>query len=323
MRQIRYLQALAEALHQEMLKNQDVFVVGEDVRQSLRGITKGFFAEFGPDRVIDTPISESGFVGIATGAAISGMRPVVEFQVSQFVFFAFDQLVDQAQKLRYMSGGKLDIPVTYIIPGSGARGGLAGQHSDHPYPYLLHGGMKVVIPSTPYDAKGLLISAIREDDPVIIFAPVRLLAKKGDVPEEEYIIPLGVGEIKREGSDVTVVATGHLVGEALSVAQGLEDEGVSIEMFDPRTLLPLDKELLKKSIAKTGRLVIFDDSNRTCGFAAEISAIVAEECFDSLKAPIKRITRADVPVPFSLPMEDYVLPNAEHLKNAIKMVLSY
>jgi pyruvate dehydrogenase E1 component beta subunit len=279
MRKLRYLKAVSEGLKQQMVKDKNIFVIGEDVRESLRGITKGFIDEFGPERVIDTPISEAGFTGIGTGAAFLGMRPVLEFQISEFIFFAFDQLIDQAQKLRYMSGGKLKVPVTYLIVGAGAKGGMAGQHSDNPYPYILHGGMKTVIPSTPYDAKGLLVSAIRDDDPVAFFLPINIQGMKGYVPEEEYSIPLGKGEIKKEGKDVTVVAVGHLVNIALEVAEKAETEGRSIEVFDPRTLLPLDKELLKKSVSKTGRVIIFDDSNRTCGYAAEISAFISEECF--------------------------------------------
>ena len=320
MRKLRYLKAVSEGLRQQMVKDKNIFVIGEDVRESLRGITKGFIDEFGPERVIDTPISEAGFTGIGTGAAFLGMRPVLEFQISEFVFFAFDQLIDQAQKLRYMSGGKLKVPVTYIIVGAGAKGGMAGQHSDNPYPYILHGGMKTVIPSTPYDAKGLLVSAIRDDDPVAFFLPINIQGMKGSVPEEEYSIPLGKGEIKKEGKDITVVAVGHLVSIALEVAEKAETEGRSIEVFDPRTLLPLDKELLKKSVSKTGRVIIFDDSNRTCGYAAEISAFISEECFKYLKAPIKRITRADVPVPFSRTLEQYVLPDEKKLFRAINNI---
>ena len=320
MRKLRYLKAVSEGLRQQMVKDKNIFVIGEDVRESLRGITKGFIDEFGPERVIDTPISEAGFTGIGTGAAFLGMRPVLEFQISEFIFFAFDQLIDQAQKLRYMSGGKLKVPVTYIIVGAGAKGGMAGQHSDNPYPYILHGGMKTVIPSTPYDAKGLLVSAIRDDDPVAFFLPINIQGMKGNVPEEEYSIPLGKGEIKKEGKDITVVAVGHLVSIALEVAEKAETEGRSIEVFDPRTLLPLDKELLKKSVSKTGRVIIFDDSNRTCGYAAEISAFISEECFKYLKAPIKRITRADVPVPFSRTLEQYVLPDEKKLFRAINNI---
>ena len=317
LRNIYYLKAVSEALFSEMKIDPDVLVIGEDVRFSLRGITRGFVDVFGPDRVIDTPISEAGLTGVGTGAALSGLRPVLEFQICEFVFFAFDQLVDQAQKLRYMSGGKLKVPVTYLIATSGAKGGMAGQHSDNPYPYLLHGGMKTVIPSTPYDAKGLLVSAIREDDPVAVFLPVNCLGTKGDVPEEQYTIPLGKGEIKKEGKDVTIVATGHLVRIALEAAEELETQGISAEVYDPRTLLPLDKDLLFQSIKKTGRVVIFDDSNRTCGFAAEVSAAITEECFADLKSPVRRITRADVPVPFSAEMEAFVLPDKEKLIKAI------
>jgi pyruvate dehydrogenase E1 component beta subunit len=259
---------------------------------------------------------------MGTGASLLDMRPVIEFQINEFVFFAFDQLIDQAQKMRYMSGGKLSVPVTYLIVGAGAKGGMAGQHSDNPYPYLLHGGMKTVIPSTPYDAKGLTISAIRDNDPVALFLPINVTGTKGDVPEEIYTIPLGKGDIKRKGEDITVVAVGHLVNTALKASKTLEDNGISIEIFDPRTLLPLDKKLLKKSIGKTGRLVIIDDSNRTCGFAAEISAYVSEECFDYLKAPIKRVTRADVPVPFSRVMESYVLPDEKKLIDAVLRLLN-
>ena len=320
MRKLRYLKAVSEGLKQQMVKDKNIFVIGEDVRESLRGITKGFIDEFGPERVIDAPISEAGFTGIGTGAAFLGMRPVLEFQISEFVFFAFDQLIDQAQKLRYMSGGKLKVPVTYIIVGAGAKGGMAGQHSDNPYPYILHGGMKTVIPSTPYDAKGLLVSAIRDDDPVAFFLPINIQGMKGHVPEEEYSIPLGKGEIKKEGKDITIVAVGHLVSIALEVAEKAETEGRSIEVFDPRTLLPLDRELLKKSVSKTGRVIIFDDSNRTCGYAAEISAFISEECFKYLKAPIKRITRADVPVPFSKTLEQYVLPDEKKLFRAVNSI---
>jgi pyruvate dehydrogenase E1 component beta subunit len=317
LRSLWYLKAVAEALKQEMEKDPEIIVLGEDIRQSLRGITKGFVDLFGEDRIIDTPISEAALVGIGTGASLFNKRPVLEFQINEFVFFAFDQLIDQAQKMRYMSGGKLSVPVTYLIAGAGAKGGMAGQHSDNPYPYLLHGGMKTVVPSTPYDAKGLLISAIRDNDPVAVFLPINITGTKGEVPEEVYAIPLGQGDIKKKGKDVTVVAVGHLVNTAIKVSKSIEEEGISIEIFDPRTLLPFDKELLKKSIKKTGRLIVIDDSNRTCGFAAEVIAYASEFCFEYLKKPIKRITRADVPVPFNKGMENYVLPDEEKLKNAI------
>jgi len=304
-----------------MARDSNVFIMGEDVRRSVKGTMTGLVEKFGPDRVIDTPISEQALFGFATGSAIMGFRPVIEFMTPEFVFFAFDQIVDQAQKLRYMSGGKLKVPVTYLVSGSGAGGSSAGQHSDHAYPDVLHGGVKVIIPSTPNDVKGLLISAIRDDDPVMVFLPARLLALKGSVPEEIYSIPLGKGEIRYEGKDVTVVATGHLVQIAVSLAGKLEPEGISLEVFEPRTLLPLDINMLKESVKKTGRVVVFDDSNKKCGFASDVAAILCEECFSYLKAPIKRVARADVPVPFSPPLENFMLPNEEKLLDAVNKIL--
>lgn len=320
MRELRYLHAFKEAIAQEMQRDDAVFVMGEDVRHSLRGATKDLVRQFGEQRVVDMPISEQAFTGMATGAAMSGLRPIVEYQISALVYVAFDQLVNQAQKLPYMMGGQGCVPVTYTIVGSGARNGLAGQHSDHPYPYLLHAGMKTAIPSTPYDAKGLMISAIRDNDPVIVFAPAKVLALKGPVPEEAYAIPFGQAAIRHAGEHVTVAAVGHLVHDALRAAEELAAEGISVEVYDPRTLLPLDKNTLLASVAKTGRLVIFDDSNRTCGFAAEVAAVVAEEGFASLKAPIKRVTRADVPVPFNVEMEQFVIPTKADLLRAIRRI---
>jgi pyruvate/2-oxoglutarate/acetoin dehydrogenase E1 component len=317
-RRINYLRALREALVQEMRNDPNVVVLGEDIRQSLRGITKGCLEEFGPERVWDTPISESAFVGLATGGAVAGLRPVVEFQIGTLIYVAFEQMVNQAQKLRYMMGGQAKVPVTYIVPGSGARPGLAGQHSDHLYPCLLQAGMKVVIPSSPRDAKGLFTAAMREDDPVVVFAPAALMNTSGDVPEDEVYIPLGSGDIKRSGTDVTVLAVGHLVVEALKVAKRLKEEGISVEVLDPRSLLPFDYALLHSSVSRTGRLIIFDDSNRTCGFAAEVAAYAAESLAHLLKAPVTRIARADVPVPFSTALDKYVLPNGAQLERAIR-----
>lgn len=321
MRQIRYMEAFQEAIHSEMARDPSIVVFGEDVRLAIRGFMKGVLDRFGPDRILDMPISEAGFTGMATGAALAGMRPVIEYQINTLLYVAFDQLVNQAQKLRYMMGGQGSIPVTYIVP-SGARRGLAGQHSDHPYPLLIHMGMKVVMPSTPYDAKGLLISALREDDPVAVFAPVSLFGVKGEVPEEAYAIPLGKADVKREGSDVTVIAVGPLVGEALACAETLAAEGISLEVVDPRSLLPLDHETILASVKKTGRVIIFDDSNRTCGFGAELSAVIAEEGWESLRGPIRRLTRADVPVPFSTPIEAFVLPTRELLLKECRAIMA-
>jgi acetoin:2,6-dichlorophenolindophenol oxidoreductase subunit beta len=322
MREIRYLEALTEALREEMRRDPRVIVLGEDVRHSLRGLTKGILQEFGPQRIFDTPISEAGFTGLATGAAMAGLRPVVEYQINALVFVSFDQLVDQAQKLRYMMGGQGTIPVTYILPASGSRPGLAGQHADHPYPLMVHMGMKAVMPSTPRDAKGLFTAALRDDDPVMVFAPAALLAMKGPVPEAEFVIPLGQAEIKREGGDLTIIALGPLVPDALKAAEELAREGIAAEVVDPRSLLPIDHDMIVGSARKTGRVIVFDDSNRTCGFAAELAAIVADEAFEALRAPVRRLTRADVPVPFSPPLETYVLPTRERLLSECRALLA-
>jgi pyruvate/2-oxoglutarate/acetoin dehydrogenase E1 component len=315
---LRYQQALAKALRDEMERDAAVFVVGEDVRESLRGVTKGLAADLGDDRVLDTPISEQAFTGFATGAALAGRRPVVEYQIPALLYIAFEQIVNQAHKLRLMTGGQVRVPVTYLIPGSGARLGLAGQHSDHPYTFLVHAGVKTVLPATAYDAYGLFVAAIREDDPVALFAPAAVLGTRDEVPDEPYTVDLGRGRIHREGSDVTVVAVGHLVHDALAVAAALEAE-ISVEVFDPRSLLPFDWELLAESLAKTGRLVVYDDSNRSAGLAAEIVATAAEEM--NVQAPPRRVTRADAPVPFALELERAVLPGRDALERAIRVVV--
>src|SRR5262245_1551349 len=273
---VRYLPALGRALRDEMAADPGVFVIGEDVRASLRGVTKGLLDEFGPDRVLDMPISEQMFTGSTTGVALSGLRCVVEYQIPSRPYLAFEQIANQAQKLRLMTGGQAAVPVVYLVPGSGARLGLAAQHSDHPYSLFAHAGVKTVLPSTPADAYGLMLSAIRDDDPVLYLAPAAVLSVRGELPDEPEPVPLGRGRIHRHGADVTVVAVGHLVHDALAVAEELEGE-LSVEVFDPRTLYPFDWQLLATSLARTERLVVFDDSNRTCGFAAEVIATAAEE----------------------------------------------
>lgn len=315
MTQLRYQQALMKALRDEMERDPSVFFIGEDVRESLRGVSKGLVEEFGPDRILDTPISEQAFTGFATGAALAGRRPVVEYQIPSLLFVAFEQIVNQAQKLRLMTGGQARVPVTYLIPGSGARLGLAAQHSDHPYAYFAHAGVKTVVPATAYDAYGLFVAAIRSDDPVVFFAPAAALPRRDEVPDEPYVVEIGKGRIHVEGSDVTVVAVGHLVKDAIDVAAELADE-VSIEVFDPRTVYPFDWDSLYQSLAKTRHLVIFDDSNRTSGFAAEIAATAAEEM--DLVAPPRRVTRADIPVSFAVELELAALPSKEDLVNAVR-----
>ena len=317
MTQVRYLPALARALRDEMAADPSVFVIGEDVRASLRGVTRGLVEEFGPDRVLDMPISEQMFTGFATGAALMGRRCVVEYQIPALLYIAFEQIANQAQKLRLMTGGQATVPVVYLVPGSGARLGLAAQHSDHPYALFAHAGVKTVLPATPADAYGLMISAIRDDDPVLYFAPAAALPLRGELPDDPEPVPLGKGRIHREGTDVTVVAVGHLVHEALALAEELAGE-VSIEVLDPRTLYPFDWELLSGSLARTGRLVVFDDSNRTCGLGAEIVATAAEEI--PLAARPRRITRADAPIAFAVELERAALPSREQLAAAVRAV---
>jgi pyruvate dehydrogenase E1 component beta subunit len=315
---MRYQQALAKALRDEMLRDPSVFVIGEDVRASLRGVTKGLAEELGDNRVLDMPISEQMFTSFATGAALSGRRAVVEYQIPSLLYLAFEQIANQAQKFRLMTGGQAKVPVVYFVPGSGARLGLAGQHSDHPYSFFIHAGVKTVLPAAASDAYGLLVSAIRDDDPVAFFAPAAALATREEVPDEPYAIPLGSGRIHREGTDVTVVAVGHLVHDAVALAEELADE-VSIEVFDPRTLYPFDWELLAGSLDRTRRLVVYDDANRSCGFAAEILATVAEEM--PLATPPKRVTRADVPISFAVELELAALPSRDRLRSAVLAVM--
>jgi pyruvate/2-oxoglutarate/acetoin dehydrogenase E1 component len=323
MARLRYLQALNAALRSAMARDERVFIIGEDIRGNLRGETAGLYDEFGGDRVVDAPISEAAFTGLATGAAMSGMRPIVEFQIPSLVYVSFDQLVNQAAKMRLMLGGQAAVPVTYLIMAAGWRPGLAAQHSDQPYPYLVHAGMKVVCPATPYDVKGLVAAAIREDDPVAVIAPAEALGFRAEVPDEDYVIELGVGEVRRAGDDVTIVAVGHLVQVALAMADELAGEGVNAEVWDPRTLLPLDREGLFKSVRRTGRVVVFDDSNRTCGYAAELVSLVAEHCFSELRARPRRVTRADMPIPFSRALEREPLPTREGLGQVVREVVAH
>lgn len=318
MARIRYMQALAQALRDEMADDDRVVVLGEDVRQSLRRVTAGLVDEFGAERVIDTPLSEQAFTGFATGASLVGWRPVVEYQIPTLVYVSFDQIVNQAQKLRLMTGGQVKVPVTYVLPGSGARRGLAGQHSDHPYSLLVHAGVKTVVPAIPEDAYTLFRAAIREDDPVAVIAPAAALGIRQELdalPVEP--VPLGRGRIHRAGDDVTVVAVGHLVQDALAAAHALDGE-ISVEVFDPRCLLPFDWDLLMSSVERTRRLVVYDDSNRSCGLAGEIVSTVVENV-DLAARPV-RITRADTPVPFAPNLEAAVLPSRPQLLDALRSV---
>ncbi len=317
---LSYRKALNRALNDELARDPAVFLLGEDVRVAVSNVTAGLVKRFGPDRVLDTPLSEQAFTSFATGAALSGRRPVIEFQIPALLYLAFEQIVNQAHKFSLMTGGQARVPVTYLVPGSGSKPGWAGQHSDHPYALFAHAGVKTVVPATPEDAYGLLITAIRDDDPVVVFAPAAALEVRTDLDHDLLApVPLGVGRVHREGEDVTVVAVGHLVHDALAVAEELAGD-VSVEVFDPRTVYPFDWDGLAASVAGTGRLVVVDDSNRTCGLAAEVVATAAERFH--LLAPPVRVTRPDgTVVPFAPALDHAVRPDRAQLAAAIRKAL--
>jgi pyruvate dehydrogenase E1 component beta subunit len=319
MPKLSYLRALNRALGDEMERDPAVFVLGEDIRLALTNTTTGLLERFGPQRVIETPLSEQGFTNFATGAALAGRRPVVEYQIPFLLLLVFEQIANQANKVSLMSGGQATAPVTYLLPAAGWRPGWGAQHSDQPYSMFAHAGVKTVLPATPADAYGLFTTAIRDNDPVVVFAPIAAHGIREDVVFADLApVPLGVGRIHRAGTDVTVVAVGHLVHEALAVAGQLAGE-VSVEVFDPRTLYPFDWNGLATSLDKTGRLVVIDDSNRSCGISAEILATAAEEM--RLVAPPKRITRPDGAVLGFVPELDMAMqPNREQLTAAIQEV---
>lgn len=322
MRQISFLEAIREAQQEEMRRDPHVFLMGEDLAADISGTTTGFIEEFGSERVRNTPLAEAGFVGAAIGAAMVGMRPIVDISLASFLYVAMDQIVSMAAKTTYMYAGQTRIPLVLrarMLFGTAN----AAQHSDRPYPLFMQiPGLKIMLPSTPYDMKGLMKVAIREDNPVLSFEDGLLLGQKGPVPEEEYLLPFGVADIKRYGTDVTIVALGSRVAEALAAADIGAREGLSIEVIDPRTLVPLDKETILKSVAKTGRLVVVEVAHRTCGAAGEIAAIVAEEGFWSLKAPIKRLTTPDTHIPFSPLLEQQLYPQASQILTAIHELMT-
>src|SRR5438093_4294358 len=316
-------EALNEALHAEMARDERVFVMGEDVSLigGIFGVTRGLRDKFGEDRVRDTPISEATFVGAGVGSAIAGLRPVVEIQIFDFVAMTMDQVVNQAAKFRYMLGGGPTVPLVIRGPqGGGIR--LAAQHSQSLEAWFAHvPGLVVMAPSTPYDAKGLLAAAIRDDNPVIFLEHKMLYPTKGEVPEGDYVIPIGKADIKRVGTDVTVVATQMMVQRALQVAGDLEQEGISVEVVDPRTLVPLDEEAILSSVAKTSRLVIVHEAVKRGGFGAEIAALVSEKGFDLLDAPIARLGARNVPMPYNDKLELATIPSRDDIAAAIRSVL--
>lgn len=325
MREITYLQAIHEAVDEEMSRDATVFVFGEDVRQwgAPLGELKGLFKKYGPNRVLDTPISETAMIGAAIGSAATGMRPIVHIMFAEFLTVCWSDIFNAMCKPRYMSGGKIMFPVT-IMSYCGAGISAAGEHSG-----CLDGmemsipGLKIVAPSTPYDAKGLIKSAIREDNPVQVFYHKNLILSglKGEVPEKEYTIPLGKADVKREGSDVTVVATMLMTHRALAAAEKLKAKGIDIEVIDPRSLAPLDKETIFKSLKKTGKLVIMVEEPKTGSSASEIAAVVAEEAFDLLKAPIKRVCAPDTAIPFTPALEKVWMPDEDKLIKAVTEIM--
>ncbi len=316
-------EALNQALSEELARDENVFLMGEEVAayQGAYKITKGLLEKFGEKRVIDTPITELGFAGLGVGAAMAGLRPVVEFMTFNFSILATDQIINSAAKMLYMSGGQLKIPMVFRGPGGSAYQ-VSSQHSQAIESWFaFFPGLKVVMPSTPADAKGLLKSSIRDDDPVIFIEQERMYGNKGEVPEDEdFTIPLGVADIKREGTDATIIARSLMVPIALKAAEELEKQGVSCEVIDPRTIRPLDIETIVASVKKTNRVVVAEESHPFCGVGAEISAEITERAFDYLDAPVKRLSGADVPMPYAKNLEKLAIPGVEQLIAAVREV---
>ena len=323
MAEITYREAIKQALREEMQRDERVFLIGEDIGKfgGTNKVTLGLYEEFSARRVRSTPISEAAIIGATVGAAATGLIPVAEIMYNDFITIGMDQMVNQAAKMRYMFGAKLSLPMTVRIPLGGRRS-AAAQHSQCLEAWFVHvPGLKVVIPSNPYDAKGLVKSAIRDPNPVVVFENKMLYNTKGEVPEEPYLIPLGKAKVVREGTDTTVVATSDMVAFALKAAETLAAEGVSAEVIDPRSLVPLDIEAIVNSVKKTGRLVVAHEACVTGGVGAEIAAQVAYKAFDYLKSPIERVGAKDSPIPFSPVLEKYILPNDGDIVEAVRRTL--
>jgi pyruvate dehydrogenase E1 component beta subunit len=317
---VTFAQAVREALAEEMRRDPTVFIIGEDVAEAGTPfkVLSGLVEEFGRERVIDTPISEAGFTGLGVGAAMTGMRPVVDIMFGDFLTLAMDQIVNQAAKVHYMSGGKWRVPMV-VRATLGATRRSGAQHSQSLHVWFAHvPGIKVVLPSTPADAKGLLKSAIRDDNPVLFFEDKMMYPIKGPVPDGDYTIPLGAADVKREGTDLTIVATSSMVQVALEAARLLEVEGIDAEVVDPRTLWPLDRETILASVRKTSRAIVVDEGHERYGATAELAALIAEAAFDDLDAPVRRIGALDVPVPFSPVLEDLTVPTPGRVAHLAK-----
>ena len=315
--------ALNDALREELGRDKNVFLMGEEVAeyQGAYKVTRGLLEEFGPKRIIDSPITELGFAGLGVGAAMVGLRPIIEFMTFNFSILATDQIINSAAKMLYMSGGQFKIPIVFRGPGGSAYQ-VSSQHSQAIESWFAYfPGLKVVMPSTPADAKGLLKSSIRDDDPVIFIEQERMYGMKGEVPEEEdFTIPLGVADVKREGTDVTIIARSLMVPTALKAAEEMEKDGVSCEVIDPRTIRPLDINTIIESVKKTNRVVIAEESHAFCGVGAEISAEIHERAFDYLDAPVKRVSGADVPMPYAKNLERLAIPDVEQIVAAVREV---
>jgi pyruvate/2-oxoglutarate/acetoin dehydrogenase E1 component len=321
MHEITYRDAINEALREELDKDERVFLLGEDIQDPWMGtynVTKGLSTDYGVERIRNTPISEAAIVGAAVGAALTGMRPVAEIMYIDFMTIAMDQTINQAAKIRYMSGGQVKVPLVIRTQGGAGRS-LGAQHSNSLEAWFVHTpGLYVVMPSTPYDAKGLLKTAIRDDNPVIFIEHKMLYSLKGEVPEEEYLIPLGKADIKRKGKDVTIIATSRMVQAALEAASTLSGMGYEAEVIDPRTLVPLDEETILESVARTTRLVIVHEAVERCGWGAEIAALVADKAIGYLDAPIKRVAAKNSPVGFSPTFEKYIIPGSEDIVSTVR-----
>ena len=316
-------EALNQAIREELARDERVFLMGEEVAEydGAYKVTKGLLKEFGPKRVIDSPITELGFAGLGVGAAMVGLRPIIEFMTFNFSILATDQIINSAAKMLYMSGGQFNIPIVFRGP-SGSAFQVSSQHSQAIESWYAHfPGLKVVMPSTPADAKGILKSAIRDDDPVIFMEQERMYGNKGEVPDDpDFTIPLGVADVKREGTDVTIVARSLMVPVALKAADKLQEQGVSCEVIDPRTIRPLDIDTIIDSVKKTNRVVLAEESHPICGINAEISTQIMERAFDHLDAPVKRVSGIDVPMPYAKNLENLVVPDVDRLIAAVKEV---
>ena len=321
MPEMNFIQAINTALAEELRHDPATFMMGLDIWVGAFGATSGLTDEFGAERILNAPISEAGYAGAGVGAAMAGMRPIVEIEFASFFYCCWDQVCNQAAKLRYMSGGQADMPITFRAV-CGAVGSAAAQHSETVYSQFMSvPGLKIVVPSGAYDMKGLLKSAIRDNNPVLVFEHLKLGRSKEEVPEDEYLVPIGQAAVKREGSDVTIIAIGYMVSQALKAAKALQEDGISAEVIDPRSLIPLDEETILSSVAKTHNVLVVDEGHLRCGAAAEISAVIADKGFDSLDAPVKRLAAPDVPVPFSPPLEKFILPNDKKISATVKEML--